>query len=121
MRSARVLPIRVASFDSGVSISYCSRAVEARVEPRTAPRRSRMTTERPASVSCSAAMAPLMPAPMTRASQRISLGRRLSGKRNSGRRCQIEWPDRRFLFRVAPMILGFPQNKGRPKAPFARL
>jgi hypothetical protein len=35
-------------------------------------------------------MAPLMPAPMTSASQRISLGRRLFGERNSGRRCPIE-------------------------------
>ena len=119
MRSARVLPIRAASFDSGVSISYCNRAVEARVEPRTAPRRSSMTTDE-------AGIAQLLgshgaadagaddqrvtthipgQAPCRKAQQRAPLPDRMAGSQIS--------------LAGGAHILGSQQNKGRPKAPFA--
>jgi hypothetical protein len=49
--------------DQWVSISNKTRAVVATVLPRTAPRRSTMTTRIPASVNESAVSAPEMPGP----------------------------------------------------------
>ena len=53
---------------SGVSISYWSKAVVAAVAPWNGPRRSTSVTRIPAAVRASAAMAPVIPAPITRTS-----------------------------------------------------
>ena len=71
-RSASVRPILSLSLESGVSISYCTSAVVAGVEPSSGPRRSIMTTSWPAPVSASAIIAPEIPMPTTSTSPLMS-------------------------------------------------
>ena len=78
-----------------MSISYCTSAVLAVVEPFAGPRRSTTTTRNPLSRSASATIAPVMPAPITSTSVSIS---RLSGLWGTGgARCcsQTERPVRK--------------------------
>ena len=66
----RSRPIAAASRSSGVSISNCTSAVVAAVEPSIGPRRSISITACPAAVSASATIAPEMPMPTTSTSAR---------------------------------------------------
>lgn len=99
-RHARVAsrsPILRASLISGVSISYCTSAVLAVVEPFAGPRLSTTATRSPVPARASAIMAPVMPAPITRTSVSMSL---LSGLWGTGEaRCcfQIERPVRKSV------------------------
>ena len=70
--SALARPIIFDSLISGWSISNCTSAVVAGVEPCIGPRRSMQTTSWPLAVSASAIIAPLMPMPTTSTSVLMS-------------------------------------------------
>ena len=92
-RQARIasrLPIRARASINGVSISYCTSAVLAVVEPLAGPRRSTTTTSMPSAESASATIAPVMPAPITSTSVSMSRVSRRCGT-GGARRCL---PDR---------------------------
>ena len=81
--SAASRPIAAERLRSGWSISNCTRAVVAAVEPRTGPRRSIARTARPAAVRVSATMAPEMPIPTTSTSVFTSRARRSTDTRGA--------------------------------------
>ena len=81
--AAASAPIRPASSEIGWSISNCTSAVVAAVEPSSGPRRSIATTARPSAVSISATMAPETPMPTTRTSVRMSCRSALAGTRGA--------------------------------------
>ena len=82
-RAAAARPICRASSVSGVSISNCTSAVVAAVEPSIGPRRSISITSRPAAVSASATIAPEMPMPTTSTSVRTSRRSGAAGTRGA--------------------------------------
>ena len=82
-RSARSRPMRRASRTSGVSISNCTSAVVACVEPRIGPRRSIIATSWPSAVSASAIIAPETPIPTTSTPARASRRSGATGTRGA--------------------------------------
>jgi hypothetical protein len=103
-RIASSLPILRDRTDSGVSISYCTSAVEATVEPFTGSSlRSTTTTPNPASASASAIIAPVMPAPMTSTSVLRSLRSPVCRTLAARRPSQTERPVLKFRFVVTMM------------------
>ena len=97
-RTAFSLPILRVSVISGVSISYCTSAVLASVEPLASPRLSTTATFSPADASASAMMRPVIPAPITSTSVVMSRSSRC-GTEGARRPSQTGRPLRRF-FRV---------------------
>ena len=111
-RSALAVPILRFRRVRGWSISNCTSAVVAMVEPWIGPRRSSMTTPRPAPVSASASMAPLTPMPTTTTS---ALTSRVSLRTADHRRTR---PAAASQSRARPVLrrleLGGPVRSSRP-------
>ena len=115
IRSARSRPIRVDNTESGVSISYCSNAVDAAVEPWIAPRLSTIATFKPASLSASAIIEPEMPAPTTRMSHDTGALKGDDGMEGKRRSNQTDLPVRRSRFMVADIVLSLNISVTKPQ------
>ena len=96
-------PIFSASAVSGRSISHCSRAVEATVEPVSGGRRSSTATVW-SRLSSWAMKAPLIPAPTMATSTEIAAFNGRTGTPSPGLSAQRDRPVRRFFLIVAPVM-----------------
>ena len=102
-RFAFAMPIFSASAVNGRSISHCSRAVEATVEPVSGGRRSSTATVW-SRLSSWAMKAPLIPAPTMATSTEIAAPNGRTGTPSPGLSAHTERPVRRSLLIVAPLM-----------------
>ncbi len=105
--SALARPIILDSLISGWSISNCTSAVVAGVEPCIGPRRSMQTTSWPLAVSASAIIAPLMPMPtistsvlMSRVSAPVGIVGRAVGEPDGSASSEVEFAGHENLRRA---------------------